>query len=160
MSEADSHTSDESHSNDSGIVAMEAVEDHNEGLGFEAESGSNSKALGSKPEESANDQQISATSPEIITLEDSDDEADQTQTASHEGSMPALNIKQEQLETNTEKGEVQQPLQEKNNMTTADDSFAQFGQTIVKHLREANLSKGAMLMLQGKLLATIAEHIP
>ena len=96
---------------------------------------------------------------EIITLEDSEDESDQAQPACYKIPMATLKIKQEPSETSTEKGEVQQPCKEKKT-TNEDDSFAQFGQTIVKHLREANLSKGAMLKLQGKLLATIAEHMP
>ena len=39
------------------------------------------------------------------------------------------------------------------------DSYAQFGQSVANHLRESNLSKGQLLVLQGEILATIAKHV-
>ena len=46
-----------------------------------------------------------------------------------------------------------------NNSNNSNDSYSQFGQSVANHLRESDLSKGALLVLQGEILATIAKHI-
>ena len=46
-----------------------------------------------------------------------------------------------------------------NSSSNNNDSYAQFGQSVANHLRESNLSKGKLLVLQGEILATIAKHV-
>ena len=46
-----------------------------------------------------------------------------------------------------------------NNVNGINDSYAKFGESVANHLREANLSKGTLLMLQGEILAAIAKHV-
>ena len=46
-----------------------------------------------------------------------------------------------------------------NSSSNSNDSYAQFGQSVANHLRESNLSKGKLLVLQGEILATIAKHV-
>ena len=46
-----------------------------------------------------------------------------------------------------------------NTNNSINDSYAQFGQSVANHLRESNLSKGQLLVLQGEILATIAKHV-
>ena len=46
-----------------------------------------------------------------------------------------------------------------NNANGINDSYAKFGESVANHLREANLSKGTLLILQGEILAAIAKHV-
>ena len=65
--------------------------------------------------------------------------------------MEPPNIKQE-VEPEGSKGTAREI--DRNN-----DSFAQFGASVANHLRESQLPKGALLALQGEILATIARHV-
>ena len=80
----------------------------------------------------------------VVTLVDSEDETEEV----------AMNIKQEPSEKDTTVSNNQN-IQ----IIMENDSRGRFVQTVADHLKEANLSKGAMLALQSKILATIADHI-
>ena len=96
------------------------------------------------------------------TLEDSEDETDviygRPQT---EKVVESLDIKQEPSDTvELEKDESKKKTKNQHlQITLTNDSHGRFVQTVADHLGEANLSKGAMLALQSKILATIADHI-
>ena len=96
---------------------------------------------------------ISTKCEKVITLEDSEDETEEVASES------TVTIKQEPIDVveNTDKVEVETTT--KIQIIMENDSRGRFVQTVADHLREANLSKGAMLVLQSKILATIAEHI-
>ena len=87
------------------------------------------------------------TITEVITLEDSEDEPDQTNVETLPNEKDESNVRVIKVETNCE-------------TDLENDSYYQLGQRIVNHLRGAKLSKGAMIAIESELLATIARHIP
>ena len=86
--------------------------------------------------------------------------------------IPPSNIKREREEEAGEEGTAKKRRKttnneaesitqsnNSNNVNGINDSYAKFGESVANHLREANLSKGTLLILQGEILAAIAKHV-
>ena len=79
------------------------------------------------------------------------------------------NIKREKVDDDDKEGSAKKRRKTTNNEESGNsnnisnninnDSYSQFGQSVANHLRESNLSKGQLLVLQGEILATIAKHV-